>query len=272
MLEIGHIHTLLIDRLNDSGALLRFDEELVLLPQREVTRTMHVGQELDVFVYRGRQDRLVGTLQPPIAQVGEFALLRVRQTNQFGAFLDWGLDKELLVPFADQPERMKIDRFYIVRVCLDNTGRLIGSARVERHLEVEHNFKVGQEVDLLLWKLTDLGAKMIIDNKYSGLLYKDELPPGIARGDKLRGYIKRIRDDYLIDVTVRPVGKAGREDTRQFLLETLQQQQVLPVCDKSTPEQIEQLLGISKKAFKRAVGALYKEGLIILEEGSIRLK
>ncbi|MEA3466373.1 MAG: S1-like domain-containing RNA-binding protein [Thermodesulfobacteriota bacterium] len=273
MLEIGHVHKLVIDQINDSGALLRFGDELVLLPQREVARSMHVGQDLAVFVYRGRQDRLVATLKPPVAQVGEFALLRVSQANQYGAFLDWGLDKELLVPFAEQPERMRIDRHYIVRVCLDNSARLIGSARIERHLDAERiDLIVGQEVDLLLWKLTDLGAKMIIDNRYGGLLYRDELPHGIDRGVTMKGYVKRVREDYLIDVTLRKVGKAGREDSRQFLLEALQEQGMVPLTDKSSPEQIEALLGLSKKAFKRAVGALYKEGLIVLDAECIRLK
>lgn len=272
MSEIGHVYTLRIEDINESGALLRFDNDLVLLPQREVTSTMQVGQELSVFVYRGRQDRLVGTLKPPVAQAGEFALLRVSQANKYGAFLDWGLDKELLVPFADQPERMQLDRHYLVRICVDNSGRLIASARIERYLEVQHDLQVGQEVELLLWKFTDLGAKVIINNRYAGLLYRDDLPPGIARGDKFTGYIKRVREDFLVDVTIHKVGKAGREDARQFLLETLQQAGKLPLSDKSSPAEIETALGLSKKAFKRAVGALYKEGLIVLEEDSISLK
>ena len=272
MLEIGHVHKLLIDQINESGALLRFNDEMALLPQREVKNSMYCGQEISVFIYRGRQDRLVATMKPPLAQVGEFALMRVSQANQYGAFLDWGLDKELLVPFADQPERMLVDQHYIVYVCLDNSGRLIASARIERHLEVANDLKVGDEVDLLLWKFTDLGAKVIINNRFGGLLYRDELPQGSARGAKMVGYIKRLREDYLIDVTLRKVGKAGREDARQFLLEALQQHQSLALTDKSSPEQIDAVLGLSKKAFKRAVGALYKEGLIILEEESIRLK
>jgi len=272
MLEIGHVHTLLIEQINDSGALLRFGDELVLLPQREVTRAMEVGQEVNIFVYRGRQDRLVGTLNPPVAQVGEFALLRVSQTNKYGAFLDWGLDKELLVPFADQPERMKLDRHYLVHIGIDNSGRLLASARIERFLETQNNLKVGQEVDLLLWKFTDLGAKVIINNRYGGLLYREDLPHGIARGDKMRGYVKRLRDDFLIDVTLHKVGKAGRDDARQVVLEALQQEKTLPLTDKSSPAQIDTLLGISKKAFKRAVGTLYKEGIITLEEECIKLK
>ncbi|MDY0190815.1 MAG: S1-like domain-containing RNA-binding protein [Desulfuromonas sp.] len=272
MLEIGHTYTLSIEELNESGALLRFEDETILLPQREVTAAMHVGQELDIFVYRGRQDRLVGTLKPPVAQVGEFALLRVSQVNKYGAFLDWGLDKELLVPFADQPERMQLDRHYLVRIGVDNSGRLIASARIERYLEVQHDLHVGQEVDLLLWKFTDLGAKVIINNSFGGLLYRDDLAPGIARGDKFVGYIKRVREDFLVDVTIHKVGKAGREDARQFLLEAIQQSKTIPLTDKSSPNEIEELLGLSKKAFKRAVGALYKEGIITLEEDSIRLK
>lgn len=273
MLEVGHIHTLFIEEINDRGALLRFGEAMALLPRRELPRDANVGQSLAVFVYHGRQDRLVATLTPPLAQVGEFALMRVSQANQYGAFLDWGLDKELLVPFAEQPEPMKQDRHYIVRVCIDNTGRLIGSAKIDRYLEfatIELN--VGDEVDALIWKFTDLGVKAIINQRYSGLLYKDDLPPGIERGQHLSAYVKRIRDDHGIDLCLHKVGKAGVDEAKEKVWALLQQQPALALTDKSSPEQIEALLAMSKKAFKRAIGGLYKEGKIVLDEHEIRRK
>lgn len=273
MIEIGRQHTLVVHEITDRGAILLLEEQPVLLPQREVTPTLQCGQELTVFVYRGRQDQLVATLQLPKAQVGEFALLQVSQTNKFGAFLDWGLDKELLVPFAEQPERMRIGRNYVVYVHLDNTGRLIGSARIDRHLETEDvALKPGDEVEVMIWQFTDLGAKVIINNRYGGLIYRSELPRDIKRGDKGMAYVQQVRDDNLIDITLRKVGKAGMDEAKQLVYQALQSDGMLPLGDKSAPEEIEQLLGLSKKAFKRAIGGLYKDGLVELGPTETRLK
>jgi predicted RNA-binding protein (virulence factor B family) len=272
MIEIGRMHTLSVERIDERGATLLLEDQPVLLPRNEVSPQMKTGDELTVFVYRGRQDVLVATFKKPLAMAGEFALLRVSQANKFGAFLDWGLDKELMVPFAEQPERMKVGRDYIVHVGLDNSGRLVGSARIERYLEQDEvDLCPGQEVDVLIWQFTDLGAKVIINNRFGGLIYRDDLPAGVKRGETGKAYVMRVREDNLVDITLRKVGKAGLDEARQVVFEALQQEGRLPLTDKSSPEEIEQLLGLSKKAFKRAVGTLYKERLIELVDGEIRL-
>ncbi|MCD6526547.1 MAG: GntR family transcriptional regulator [Desulfuromonas sp.] len=273
MIEIGRMHTLVIEDLNDRGAILLLEGQRVLLPQREVAASNRIGQEMTVFVYRGRQEQLIATLSPPKAQVGEFALLEVSQANQYGAFLDWGLDKELMVPFAEQPERMRVGRSYIVYVGLDNSGRLIGSGRIDRHLEIENiKLKTGDEVEVMIWQLTDLGAKVIINNRYGGLIYKSDLPPGARRGEKGTAYVQRVREDNLIDICMHKVGKAGLDEAKDVVMAALQELGRLPLTDKSSPTEIEQLLGLSKKAFKRALGGLYKQGMVVLEEDGVRLK
>ncbi|MCA1796678.1 MAG: GntR family transcriptional regulator [Geobacteraceae bacterium] len=274
MLEIGTTHNLEILNIDERGATLEWNPgETVLLPQSQVPAHAAVGQKLKVFVYRGRKEALIGTLNPPLAQSGEFALMRVKQSNQFGAFMDWGLDKDLLVPFAQQPEKMQLDRHYIVHVGVDNSGRLIGSAKVERFLNPDLSaLSPGQEVTALVWQFTDLGAKLILDNTWAGLLYRSEIPAGLKRGDRLQVYVQRVRDDGGMDVSLSPVGKAAREQAAEHILSELKKHQHIPLHDGSTPAEIEAALGLSKKAFKRAVGILYKEGKIALKADGIHLK
>ncbi len=274
VLEIGTTHNLEILDIDTRGATLAWNNgQSILLPQSQVPPQALVGQHLRVFVYRGRKEVLIATLEPPIAQNGEFALMRVKQTNEFGAFMDWDLDKDLLVPFAQQPEKMLLDRHYIVHVGIDNTGRLIGSAKVERYLNPDPSALVpGQEVNALVWQFTDLGVKLILDNTYTGLLYRSELPEGIKRGDRLQAYVQRVREDGGVDLSLTPVGKVAREQDGERILRELKQHKTLPLHDRSTPEEIQAALGLSKKAFKRAVGTLYKEGKIDLLPSGIALK
>jgi len=274
VLEIGTTHNLEILDIDTRGATLVWNPgESVLLPQSQVPPEAGVGQYLRVFVYRGRKEVLIATLEPPVAQSGEFALMRVKQTNEFGAFMDWDLDKDLLVPFAQQPEKMLLDRHYIVHVGVDNTGRLIGSAKVDRFLNLDPSALIpGQEVSALVWQFTDLGVKLILDNTYAGLLYRSDLPEGVKRGDRLQAYVQRVREDGGVDVSLTPVGKVAREQDGERIMRELQQHKTLPLHDRSTPEEIQAILGLSKKAFKRAVGTLYKEGKIELLPDAIGLK
>jgi hypothetical protein len=274
MLEIGTTHNLEILNIDERGATLAWNPgETVLLPQSQVPPQSTVGQKLKVFVYRGRKEALIATLEPPVARSGEFALMRVKHTNQYGAFMDWGLDKDLLVPFAQQGEKMLQDRHYIIHVGVDNTGRLIGSAKVERFLNPDTSTLVpGQEVTALVWQFTDLGAKLILDNTWAGLLYRSEIPAGLKRGDRIQVYIQRVRDDGGVDVSLSPVGKAARDQAAERILRELKKQPHLPLHDGSSPAEIEAALGLSKKAFKRAVGNLYKEGKIVLKGDGIHLK
>lgn len=273
MYRIGQINTLQIHHFDEEGAWLQAGRYHILLPATEILPEMKKGDKLAVYLYRGGSGDVEATLKKPLAQVGEFALLKVSAVTQYGAFLDWGLDKELLVPFSEQPERMRTGRKYLIKVCLDSQGRTVGTARIDRCLETEKIDLVdGQEVSLILWEFTDLGAKVIIDNLYPGLLYQDELLPGKRRGDRLRGFIKRIREDGKIDVTLKRAGAGGIEEAKKMLLAALRSEGFLPLHDQSPPGDIKARLGMSKKMFKKAVGGLYKAGLVELTEQGLRLK
>jgi len=273
MIEIGRIHTLQVEELDERGAWLRGEGERALLPRKELPTAVRPGERLTVFILREASGELRATLGRPLAQVGEFALLKVSQVTRHGAFLDWGLEKELLVPFSEQPERMQAGRRYLVKVCLDSLGRVVGTARIDRCLEKEEIDLVdGQEVDLVLWAFTDLGARVIVNDLYAGLLYKDEIKGGLKRGDRFRGYVKRLRDDHKIDVTLRRAGVEGVEAAKAAILEALAKHPFLPLHDQSPPALIQQALGMSKKTFKKAVGGLYRSGLVELGDEGIRLK
>lgn len=275
MYDIGRINTLQIHHIDDDGAWLQAGPHRVLLPATEVNTSMKDGDRLEVFLYQNSNGELAATLKQPKAQVGEFALLKVSAVTRHGAFLDWGLDKDLLVPYSEQPERMRVGRNYIVRIYLDNQGRTVATARIDHCLEKEKekiDLREGQEVDLLLWEYTDLGAKVIINHRYGGLLYRDDLLPGQRRGDRFKGYIKRLREDQKIDVSLRRGGVEEVKEAQQTILEALDREGFLPLHDKSSPLEIKQLLGMSKKLFKKAVGGLYKNRLIELTDNGIRRK
>lgn len=273
MLEIGRMHILQVDHVDAHGAWLRGDGEPVLLPRREVAEEIKPGDRLSVFVSRESGGSLLATRRRPLAQVGEFALLRVRQVSRPGAFLDWGLEKDLLVPYSEQPERMQVGRRYLVKVCLDSLGRLVGTARIDRCLEKEKiDLVEGEAVELVIWEFTDLGAKVIINDLYAGLLYQDELKGGLKRGDRLKGYVRCLREDRKIDVTLHKGGAEGVAEAKEAILAVLRRSGVLPLHDQSPPAVIQQVLGMSKKTFKKAVGGLYKGGLIELDADGIRLK
>lgn len=270
MARIGKINRLKVQLLDQQGAWLVFDDDSVLLPKKEVPPGTAVGSELEVFVLT-TPNGLRATSRRPFAEVDQFAQMRVSEVSQYGAFMEWGLDKELLVPFREQSEPLQQGRSYLVRVRLDQQQRIVGSARVDRWLQPPPPwYKAGQAVELLLWSFTDLGAKVIIDHNYEGLLYRDELSPQLQPGETLRGYIRQVRDDGKLDVTLKKVGKEAVDDAREIILAALKQQPLLGLHDGSAPEEIQQQLGLSKKQFKKAVGGLYKEGKIELLEGGIR--
>lgn len=273
MYEIGRFNTLKIRHIDEEGAWLQAGRHNILLPAAEVASSMKKGDNLAVFLYRGSSGDVVATLRKPKAQVGEFALLQVSAVTRHGAFLDWGLDKELLVPFSEQPERLRVGRKYLVKVCLDSLGRTVGTARIDRCLETEKiDLQEGQEIALILWEFTDLGAKVLINDLYGGLIYQDELPSGLRRGDRLKGYVKRVREDGKIDVTLKKTGAEGVEEAKSAILAALQPDGFLPLHDQSPPADIRAALGLSKKTFKKAVGGLYKAGTVELTGTGVRLK
>ena len=271
MIEAGYTHRLAVLRCDAQGALLGSSTDNVLLPRSECPANLAAGEELEVFVYLDRGEQRKATLRQPLAQVGEFALLQVRETGGYGAFLDWGIGKDLLAPFAEQAQRMVQGHRYLIRVCQDQQHRPIASTRLQRFLSKENqDLKEGEEVDIIIWAFTDLGAKTIVNHRYEAVLYRSDLPPGLKIGDRLSGYVARIRDDLRIDISLRRPGRAGVDAARETLLNALEENPFLPLHDQSPPELIQRRLGLSKKVFKKAVGGLYKDGLIDLAPDGIR--
>ncbi len=274
MLELGRMNTLRVTEIDDDGAWLQAEGEQILLPRCELTDDVRLGQKMTVFVYCAMSGEPVATLREPKALLGEFALLEVAQVNAHGAFMDWGLDKDLLVPNNEQLEPMKRGRSYLVKVRLDRQGRPIGSCRIEKGLSsADASLVDGQEVDLLVWRFTPLGAKVIVNQRFDGLLYRDEIGSRLNYADSVKGYVRQIRADGKIDCTLSMAPRDGIEDARTRILNALNAHHgFLPLHDKSPAEAVQEELGLSKKLFKKGLGGLYKDGLVELSEQGVRLK
>ena len=275
-IALGRFNILKVVKKVDFGMYLDGGEEgRILLPSRYVPQGCEVGDELNVFLYLDSEERLVATTQQPLAQVGDFACLRVAWVNQYGAFLDWGLMKDLFVPFREQRERMEVGRRYVVHVHLDDESyRIVASAKVERYLSVDERppFQSGDEVDVLVWKRTDLGYKVIVDNRYAGLLFENQVFRPLRVGDKMQAYVRQVRPDGKIDLALQREGRGKVADFSEELLEYIRRNQGrIQLTDKSPAEDIYATFGVSKKTFKQAVGDLYKRRLIRLEADGIRL-
>ena len=275
MIELGRYNRLRIVKEVEFGLYLDGgDDGEILLPKRYVPEQAVQGEELDVFIYLDSEERLVATTQHPLVQVGEFACLEVAWINQYGAFLHWGLMKDLFVPFSEQKMKMEVGKRYVVHAHLDDESfRIVASAKVERYLSKERpDYQPGQEVEILIWQKTDLGFKAIVDNRYSGLLYEDEVFERLHTGLRRKAYIKQVREDGKIDLMLQRPGMGKVTDLSPALLEYIRQQGgFTPLCDKSPAEEIYATFGVSKKTFKKAVGDLYKKRLIELLPDGIRL-
>jgi predicted RNA-binding protein (virulence factor B family) len=249
--------------------------EEVLLPNKYCTEEMKPGGKVKVFIYRDSEGRTVATTLTPKINLHEFALLKVSAVTTVGAFLDWGLEKDLMVPFREQKQKMEEGRWYIVYLDLDQkTDRLFASNRVERYLQNEElAVKDGDEVDLIIQQKTDLGYAVIINHLHKGLIFDNEVFQEVRIGDKLKGYVKKVRDDQKIDVSLQALGYRGANDANsELILNQLKKYDgFIPLTDKSTPEEISIQFGISKKAFKKSLGSLYKQRLIEIQAGGIRL-
>ncbi|MCJ7717444.1 MAG: S1-like domain-containing RNA-binding protein [Anaerolineales bacterium] len=247
----------------------------VLLPNKFCTDAMKPGQDIDVFIYRDSEGRVVATTQTPKIFIHEFALLQVSSVTAVGAFLNWGLDKDLMVPFREQKQKMEEGRWYIVYMDLDEkTDRLYASNRVERFLQnSDINIKEGEEVSLVVLSKTDLGFSVIINHTNKGLIFENEIFREINIGDILKGYVKKIREDGKIDVSLQPIGFTKFSDSNIELIYShlIENAGHLNLTDKSSPEEISAALGISKKAFKKAVGSLYKQKKILIQPDGIKL-
>jgi predicted RNA-binding protein (virulence factor B family) len=275
MLEIGKTNNLRIVKEVDFGLYLDGGESgEILIPTRYVPKNSKVDEYLDVFIYHDSEDRLIATTETPLAQVDQFAYLKVKQLTQVGAFLEWGLMKDLLVPFREQKYEMFNNTSYLVRVYLDKVSkRIAATTKLDRYIDnVPYDYEEGQEVDLIIWEKTDLGYKVIINEEHTGLLYANEIFTPVHPGMKVKGFIKRLREDEKIDVSLQKQGFVHVDETSQMILEKLKTRGgFIEANDNTSPESIKHMFGISKKVFKKAIGSLYKERLITIEDRGIRL-
>jgi predicted RNA-binding protein (virulence factor B family) len=274
MLELGKFNTLKIARKVDFGVFLSSGSDEVLLPKKYLEPDMEIGSEVEVFIYKDSEDRTIATTQKPFAQVGEFAFLKVKEVNSFGAFMDWGLEKDLLVPFREQDKKLEAGKSYVVYVYVDKlTKRIAASAKINRYAKNDEMLlSENEEVDLLLFKQTDLGYGAIINNLHQGLIYKNEVFTNLAVGDKVKGWIKTLREDGRIDLRLQKVGFELSDDAQEIILKKLSEKNgFLALNDASEPQLISKELGMSKKTFKKAIGGLFKSKRISIEENGIKL-
>ena len=275
-IELGKYNTLEVVKEVAFGMYLDGGEEgEILLPSRYVPQDCKVGDKLNVFIYLDNEERLVATTLTPLVQVGQFACLEVAWINQYGAFLNWGLMKDLFVPFREQKMKMQVGKKYVVHAHLDDESyRIVASAKVDRYLSKEKAaYESGQEVDILIWQKTDLGFKAIINDEYSGLLCESEIFQPLHTGMRMKAYVKQVREDGKIDLLLQKPGQAKVEDFSATLLDYIREQGGrIALNDKSPAEEIYATFGVSKKTFKKAVGDLYKKHLVVLEEDGIRIR
>jgi predicted RNA-binding protein (virulence factor B family) len=276
MINIGTYNTLKMNRSTAHGVYLMDDVgEEVLMPKKYAPETFTVGSEITVFVYPDHEGRKVATSQHPYLVLNEFAFLKVQAVTNVGAFVDWGLDKDLLVPFNEQKIPMQEGQSYVICLREDKvTDRLIGSRRIDKFLDNQNlTVKVKQEVDLLIYRQTDLGFVAIVNQKHKGLIYINEVFKDIRIGDDLKGFIKDIRDENKIDLSLQPIGYQNfiDENTRLIYQTLFDNKGFLPLTDKSSPEDIYRYFEMSKKSFKKSIGDLYKKRRISLETDGIRL-
>jgi uncharacterized protein len=271
----GKFSTLQITKIVDFGVYLD-GEQLgeILLPMKWVPEGCRPHDKLEVFIYFDSEDRLIATTHKPLAQVGDFAFLRAKAVNDVGAFLDWGLDKDLLVPYREQKVKMTAGKSYLVYIFADEkTGRLAGSAKLEQFFEREtSSLRSGEEVDLVIWAKSDLGFKAIINNLYEGLLYDSEIFQEPEIGKKMKGFVVKTREDGKIDLSLFKPGYGKVDELSQKIIDLLQQNHgFIGISDKSPAEEIYLMFGMSKKTFKKAIGSLYKQRIITIEENGIKL-
>ncbi|EGH97392.1 CvfB family protein [Pseudomonas syringae] len=277
MTLIGRYNSLQIVKHTNFGLYLDGAQDgEILLPNRYIPKDVPTEDEdwLNVFIYLDSEDKLIATTEKPKVQVGEFASLKVVEVNSIGVFLDWGLPKDLLLPYSEEKRTLQAGEYCVVHVYLDkHTRRITATARLDRYLDkTPANYSVGQEVDLLVAEATDMGFKAIINNKHWGLIHKNEVFKFMRAGKQEKGYIKEIRSDGNISLSLQPVGAEAASSLNTKILSKLRENNgTLPVSDKSDPQVISGLFGVSKGNFKKAIGALYKQGQIVIHADRIDL-
>ena len=274
MIQLGRMNSLPIIKLDEKGAWLDADDlGQVFVPQSQLPEAIKVGSTLAIFPYLDGDSELVISVDKPLAQVGEFAGMKVISASRIGAFLDWGLKKDLFVPANEQAKPMQTGHTYVVYVYLDRESRPTATSRLDHYLSIEMpRYEPWEEVDLLICEQTDLGYKVIVNKKFWGLIFYNEIFTTIKIGQRTKGYIKKIHEDGKLDVTLNKPGLARKDDAGEKILARLQKQGgFLPVGDKSSPELIYSQFSMSKGTFKKAIGGLFKQGLITIESDGIRL-
>lgn len=276
-MEVGKYNTLQILRGTSVGMYLGDEEgNDVLLPHKYIPENAQIGENIEVFIYRDSEDRLIATTLKPLILLNQFAILEVVAATQFGAFLDWGLEKDLFVPFKEQNHKLQKGQYVPVYLYLDEqTDRVVASAKVHKYFKNLDGVDLdeGQEVDLLVFEKTELGHNVVVNNLYKGLVYENETFRRLAWGDTTKGYVKLIRDEGKIDISLQPLGFLKTlEPNQKAILDKLQQSGgTLNLSDNSDPIEIQEVLEMSKKAFKKAIGVLYKDKKIIIISDSIVL-
>ncbi len=276
MIQIGEYNTLTILRDTEPGLFLGDNEENeILLPNRYVPETFKIGDQIEVFAYLDNEERPVAITDKPYIKRNDFALLRCNQVTKFGAFLDWGLVKELFCPFKEQAFKMKAGGWYLVHCYLDEESeRLVASSKTNRFLDnKELTVEQYEEVDLIVSHPSDIGMNVIVNNCHLGLVFKDEIYKDISVGDRLKGIVKKIRSGNKLDISLSQIGYRNIEPNAQFVLTELEDNNgFLPLNDKSSPGDIKDAMQMSKKSFKKAIGSLYKGRQIEIKEDGIYLK
>ncbi len=274
-MQIGKYNTLRVVKEVEFGIYLDgapFGE--ILMPRRYVPNGIRPGSEIEVFIYLDSEDRLIATTEKPFASVGEFAFLKVVGVNAVGAFLDWGLPKDLLVPFREQKQKLEVGKTYFVYIYLDaETNRIVATAKADKLLDRSMPaFEEGQEVELVIFEETELGYKAMVNTTHTGILYRNEVFQPLEKGTKTKGYIRKIRADKKIDLILHKPGYEKVNDLSTEILTQLKQHNgYIPLGDKSSAEDIYKLFGFSKKTYKKGIGSLYKSKLIRIEDHGIRL-
>jgi uncharacterized protein len=274
-MNTGQLNKLTVLRFTSVGAYLGDEQDNdVLLPNKYLTDDLKEGDEIEVFIYRDSEDRIVATTEQPKIELNKFAFLKIKEVNFYGAFADWGLEKDLMIPFKEQHITLDEGAYYLTTLLKDeSTDRLFGSTKVNNYfIPCENEEEINLVMPILIGDNTDLGTKVVVDNRYLGLVYRNEMPKGLRRGDLTEGYIYNIRQDGKVDVRIGVPGYKRIDGESERLAATIKRLGKINLTDKSSPEVILETVGMSKKVFKQAVGKLYKERLIELHDTYISWK
>jgi predicted RNA-binding protein (virulence factor B family) len=275
MIEIGRMNSLIVLRETDVGLFLGDSENNeVLLPASFIKSKYKNNDNINVFVYTDSDHKLIASSHKPFAEINNFAYLRVTSVTDFGAFLEWGLEKDLFVPFNEQKIKMNVDDFYVVYIYLDKlTNRLLGSNKIDKFISKEiPELETAQEVDLLVFEESPLGFSAIINGKYKGLIYHNDIYQDVYIGDEMKGYVKTIREDHLIDISFQKSGFKNVLDSTELILEYIKKNNgFINLHDKSSPEEISIRLSMSKATFKKSIGILYRHKKVLIKPDGVYL-